>query len=290
VSLLDMLRIYAKDFVLLLQRIDGMADFLAKQCETFGDDPSVTEDDLPELPGFINDEDPHWRPLCDQTTAYINPLLDEVEAICVRMGLRLAVPSIKRIRTECGTLVYSFRNMQMMLQNLANLVKDELEGSVFMLVLPERAKYFNDNPPLFGAAVKDKFPEAMDDVAHAGRCLGAGLPTGAIFYLMRVMEWGIRRLAKRLKIRANLVRRKTWDTIIKEINTAIAALTTTANLSARRREVRDSCAEATAHLNNVRIAWRNTVMHAERTYTQEEAQEIFENVKAFMDYLATKVF
>ena len=31
-------------------------------------------------------------------------------------------------------------------------------------------------------------------------------------------------------------------------------------------------------------------MHADRTYTPEEAEAVFENVKTFMDYLATKVF
>jgi len=46
------------------------------------------------------------------------------------------------------------------------------------------------------------------------------------------------------------------------------------------------CAEATAQLNNVRIAWRNPVMHAERLYDQEEAQAIFENVKTITGFLA----
>ena len=41
-----------------------------------------------------------------------------------------------------------------------------------------------------------------------------------------------------------------------------------------------------AHLNSVRIAWRNEVMHPKQSYTREEAHTIFQAVRAFMIYLA----
>jgi hypothetical protein len=183
----------------------------------------------------------------------------------------------------------SFTAVQAALTSLAERIEDELRCRMFWFVPPDRVKFFDKEPPPFGNAVRDKFPEVAGDVLDASRSLGVGLPTGSVFYLMRVMEFGIRRLVKRLRVKPSKVKRKTWDGILKEINSAISSLSALPTLSAKRRAIRDVCAEATAHLNNVRIAWRNPVMHAERTYSPEEAAEVFDNVKAFMTYLATKV-
>src|SRR5271170_1621727 len=41
-------------------------------------------------------------------------------------------------------------------------------------------------------------------------------------------------------------------------------------------------------LDAVRVAWRNTTMHVENKYTQEEAENIFIAVKGFMKKLASR--
>ena len=46
---------------------------------------------------------------------------------------------------------------------------------------------------------------------------------------------------------------------------------------------------AYANLNGVRMAWRNDVMHPKATYTEEEAQTIFNHVGAFLKALAPLV-
>jgi hypothetical protein len=137
--------------------------------------------------------------------------------------------------------------------------------------------------------VYNKFTEMSKDIAAANKCLALDLPSAAVFHLMRVTEAGICRLAKRLKVPQRKVKHKTWDTILREINGAISALSTLPSLSPKKRKLRDRAAEATAHLNNVRIAWRNPVMHSERLYDSAEAEDIFQNVKAFTNYLAAEV-
>jgi len=44
-------------------------------------------------------------------------------------------------------------------------------------------------------------------------------------------------------------------------------------------------AEATSHLYNVKLAWRNEVMHPKQTYTVDEADSIFRNVRTFVQHL-----
>jgi hypothetical protein len=103
---------------------------------------------------------------------------------------------------------------------------------------------------------------------------------------MCVIERGITRLAKRLKVPARQLAHRTWKQIFDRLNPAIQTLPyTTDNERARR----DRYSEAMAHLNNVKDAWRNPTMHSRRRYDQSEAVAIFENVKTFMNFLATKI-
>jgi hypothetical protein len=43
-----------------------------------------------------------------------------------------------------------------------------------------------------------------------------------------------------------------------------------------------------ATLDAVRVAWRNTTMHVEKKYTEDEAEHIFGAVRGFMKQLASR--
>jgi hypothetical protein len=49
---------------------------------------------------------------------------------------------------------------------------------------------------------------------------------------------------------------------------------------------RDAWSESHSHLYHVKQAWRNSTMHPKRTYTEEEAMEVFGAVKSFMRHLS----
>jgi hypothetical protein len=45
----------------------------------------------------------------------------------------------------------------------------------------------------------------------------------------------------------------------------------------------------TANLRAVKDAWRNPTMHVERNYTDEEALDVWNSVRAFLRHIATKL-
>jgi len=47
--------------------------------------------------------------------------------------------------------------------------------------------------------------------------------------------------------------------------------------------------DVAARLETVKFAWRNPTMHVVRSYTEEEAREVYDSVKVFMRHLATKL-
>lgn len=125
-----------------------------------------------------------------------------------------------------------------------------------------------------------KFVPANQDIEEAGKCLALSRGTATVFHLMRVMEAGLKALAKPLGIPYA----PTWESYITQIGTKIGEKHKRKTAKWKREEpfFRDVLGD----LQTVKIAWRNPTMHIVRHYTPEEAEEIFRAVRGFMKRLA----
>lgn len=94
---------------------------------------------------------------------------------------------------------------------------------------------------------------------------------------MRIMEVGVQKLGEKLGI--NATTDKVWQVILDQVNASIKQMGKSAEA--------ERYAAISAHLYNVKLAWRNEAMHPKATYTQEEAVSIFSAVKSFMGDLAS---
>jgi hypothetical protein len=211
--------------------------------------------------------------------------MDAVQGACRYLYLNSAARQAERLHElvetdpDAAELGTAFRE-------LMNRIEDELKERTFMIVPPERAAYFAEDPPPFGQAVQGRFPEMTADIADASWCLGAGRWSAAVYHLMCVLEYAIRRLAKRLKVPKAQVEHRPWGAILSALNAAVSALP---NRAAEEKSKRERYSEALAHLGHVKDAWRNPTMHSRRRYNQEEAEAIFRGVKTFVNHLATEV-
>ncbi len=270
VSLWDMLRIYAQEFIALLK--------IYARIEALVDNSDMVYADL---------QNPSRQEKAREglTTAACN-MLDTMQPICERLELKYTLCKIGRMREQFGDKAQKLSILHASVKDLGDLVDDELKDRMFMFVPTDQARFLAQESPPFGEPVREKFPGVTGDVMDASRCLGVGCPTAAVYHLMRVVEFGIRKLSKRLKLPKGLENRP-WGIILQAANGAIQALPYT---TTRERGRRDRYSEATAHLNNVKDAWRNPTMHSKRRYNQEEAEAIYANVRTFMIYLADKAF
>ncbi len=156
-------------------------------------------------------------------------------------------------------------------------VWDELRTRFFLMIPPENITYYRQTEPLFDTEVEAEFPMMSEDISEAGKCLALNRPTATVFHLMRVMEIAVQRFGDRLGVA--LPTEKNWQNILDEINKAIKALD-------HRSSQTRAYAGASSHLYNVKIRWRNEVMHPKQTYTQVEAKDIFDAVRTFIRDLA----
>jgi HEPN domain-containing protein len=169
--------------------------------------------------------------------------------------------------------------------DLQGRLRDELEYTYVFAMRGGGERLFED--VLFGVVVADRFSDATFDISEARKCLALGRYTASVFHSMRVLELGLQSLAHEL-LPNNKWDDKNWGKILRDIEDAIGKMerdplwTATPNW----REQRESFAQASAQFSAFRDAWRNHVAHNRRTYTSEQAEDVFRAVKAFMQSLA----
>jgi HEPN domain-containing protein len=119
--------------------------------------------------------------------------------------------------------------------------------------------------------------------------MGLGRYTACGFHLMRCAEIGLKAVARCLSI-PDPTRSgdRNWGNILeKSIKPKMEELTKASKWSnsADKQFFKEVYASADA----VRSAWRNSTMHVEKKYTEDEAEHVFSAVKGFMQKLADRM-
>lgn len=164
--------------------------------------------------------------------------------------------------------------------HLRNRIQDELQNEHYFQV-DRREVRFYDQDLLFGGRVGLKFKAAASDIKNAGNCLALHQPDACVFHLMRAMEVAVQRLSKRLGIAIG--RQTTWRVMTGNMDDKIKVMPTGTD---RQREKKHAWEAARANLHQVGSVWRNSTMHPATTYTQSQANDIFQAVRVFMRALA----
>ncbi len=140
--------------------------------------------------------------------------------------------------------------------------------------------------PAFDDEVYKAFPSARFDIDEAAKCLALDRSTACVLHLMRTLEAGLNALAKELHIPFE---HKCWEEVLNKVPKRVAELNEEKIKPDGWKETRQFYAEAGAHLDLVRFAFRNWAMHLHETYDIPTARALFEHTKAFMRHLATKL-
>jgi len=205
--------------------------------------------------------------------------LGEMLRLLEQLKLPLAQKHIARMMDDFKENAASFSNKALTrnLYELTARIVDELGERLFLSVPVMQAPLYLQTEPPFGRPVTNKFPQMTEDISEAAKCLSLDRPTACVFHLMRVMELAVQRFGNELSVA--LVAEKNWQVILDQINAVV-----------RRLDARDAktkkYAQAASHLYNVKVAWRNEVMHPKQTYTFDEAKVIFDNAKTFVTDLS----
>lgn len=171
---------------------------------------------------------------------------------------------------------------------IENGIQNNLNNRKFMFMPPDEASYW-DNWDIFGKYFFASFPgKASIEMLEAGRCFAAARGTACVFHCMRVAEYGLRKLARRLKV--NITDRgkpcpieyATWTKVIAAIR---AKIEDTRKLPASKRKEQliqgySSTADQCEYLRDI---WRNELMHTRRLYDKTETLGVINRVRDFIE-------
>lgn len=104
-----------------------------------------------------------------------------------------------------------------------------------------------------------------------------------MFHAMRVMEAGLKTLARQLGIPYA----PSWESYLRQISAQLEL--DWKDKSPQWKKDEEFYRDAAAHLSAVKFAFRNPTMHIVKQYSPESAEEIFNSVGVFMRHLATKL-
>ena len=213
--------------------------------------------------------------------------LEDVRRLCEQIGLTQITPEIARLYTDIRMATESAvplsRSPKESLRHLRERIKDELAKEYFVHVPREDCGLYGTPEP-FGPKVTSALA-ASEDLEAAGSCLALGQPTACVFHLMRVMEKAVLLLGRKLRVKFDPAK-DSWFFICNQVGKA--AINRPAK-TARQRANNAAIGAAASHLNTVRLAWRNEVMHPKQTYTQDEAREVYNACRSFLTDLAELV-
>ncbi|MGB2693799.1 MAG: hypothetical protein WBD55_01280 [Dehalococcoidia bacterium] len=191
----------------------------------------------------------------------------------------------KRLLDEKAPLTH--RELAKMAEDLNTRIRDEIEGILFFSIDPTMSQYMQE-PNLFGEDVTIRFPSATIDIEEAGRCLAFSRGTACVFHLMRVMETGLRVLAKSLNDPSlDPARNPSWESMLKKCRKELEQ--PIAERSEEWAKDDQFFSEATAQLMAVKNAWRNPTLHVQIVYDDEKAIDVWNSVRAFMRHLAMRL-
>jgi hypothetical protein len=158
----------------------------------------------------------------------------------------------------------------------------------FKVIPTEKLRFFDQPRKEFGDAVVTRFGPIEFDVEEAGKCYAAGRDTASVFHLMRIMEVGLRALGASLNDpRLDPKRNPSWDAILQKCSEELDKPLKDRSVEWRQDE--EFYSYATANLRAVKNAWRNPTIHVERRYEPDEAEDVWNAVRAFMRHLSQKL-
>jgi hypothetical protein len=192
-----------------------------------------------------------------------------------------------------GNARHSFQWLHDQVESIERLAEKELKGKFFLYIPPERIKFSPKTSgmgtgTLFGQEVSDKFPSAGYDIMCSGITFGTAMTTASVFHLMRTMEIGLGALGKVFGVS---LERTNWEPALNQIESKIASMRSDPAWRGILdcKEQQEYYSQAASYFRTVKDAWRNYTMHVRAKYTEEEAEQIFNSVKGFMQKLAERL-
>ena len=207
--------------------------------------------------------------------------LQSFHEVCKKMEFRSSMFNtsllLERINDEEHVL-YDYQLVDHLKHILNGLFIDQNLQSFLRLPHELEDYHYRFVKKIMGENIIIVFPDMEYDLVHAGRCYAIEEYTASVFHLMRVMELAVKELGNKLGV--DLIQYQLWNDILLQCN---AKLNGKFKTKAEKQSAENIAYRSiVSHLDNVRQAWRNEVMHPAAYYEKWQADGVISTVKSFL--------
>ncbi|MFL6387333.1 MAG: hypothetical protein ACJ71U_07590 [Terriglobales bacterium] len=235
-----------------------------------------------------------YQPVADETRSKTIDTLEKVERECVKIGLKVSAETIKHdilnLLKDADEETLSYHWLSGQITNVQRLIQREMKNRLFFFVSPDKAKFWPtmNEPYPFGEQVYKAFPSTHWDIAQSSFALAAGFGTASVFHLMRVLEIVLGALGNKFAVS---LEHTNWAPAIDQIESRIREMHKDPAWKAIHnfKDQQTFYSQAASYFGVVKDAWRNHTMHVRGKYTEQEAEHIYNTVKAITQKLAERL-
>lgn len=249
-----------------------------------------TSADLQVIRSLVNDHGKNGvdlnLSLTEDDAKVVASLAEQMAAEVANMGARVTLAAVNRLVEGALAGALSYHQVLALTADINSRIRDELDGRILFCLSELEAAFYNPSVALISREFAEHFPSAAYDVEEAGRCYALERYTASVFHATRILEFGIRAMARCLNIPDPLrPAERNWAIILKAIKTEIDARWTAAERMSGDGEFFE---DLHATLDAVRNPMRNATMHPQRQYAENEAYDVVRSVGRFMRKLAER--
>ena len=199
VSLFDMLKRYAFSFYEVISSIEKM------RCEAGALARASTYSGPEKVPDY-------------KRTALIETLAI-MRSECNKIDATASIDLVSHIESEVRLKVtdYFYADMVNHLDALSALFAGELRRKACFRIAEDKEKYFQKDD-LFGLKVSKAFKSCVGEIQAAGNCFALEQWEASAFHSLRILECGLRSLAKRFEVDFTYTN---WQTVLDQVGLKI---------------------------------------------------------------------
>jgi hypothetical protein len=241
-----------------------------------------------------------------ETEEHMGTLLNATVANCAWLNLRSAWKQLHTITDRVATGKCSNIEFAGLIAQLRTRIQEDLQDRVFFSIVETSTieRFFKPDPAtdgthlipkradeIFDAVIVERFGDCIDDLIEASKCYVAAVYTASIFHLMRVVEHGLKEVAK---IAGITDPKPSWGSVLSKVD-LYCFRTKYEELPPAVQPHQALLRDLSAEMHSIQYAWRNRVSHVEdkliptKPIDHDIATEIMTTVQAFMRSLADRL-
>lgn len=208
---------------------------------------------------------------------FVDRILPGIISECEALGLRLSQNQAEWILEHTRGQKCTPIDMEQWLKELDKRINEELEGQLFYYIPGHKARFADLWPS--DVPLRMKFRASVEELEEAAKCYAFGLGTACVFHSMRALEKGLLVFAR--LVLGQEPQLENWKNIIDQIEAKIRSMENDPKGTAKSETLKFYCGLA-VQFRYFKEAWRNHVSHSRETYKEEKAHSIMQHVFEFL--------